>query len=109
MTGMLTEEEIREQLFDQYPVMFRQSIYAHNYTRARNIVDTARKVALFIQLPEKDLDELFGIRGDRGVVLQEGLFPEELVLKCDNEVRKLQYEENRKMMELIRERNKKDA
>lgn len=106
---MLTEEEIRERLFDQYPAMFRQSIYAHNYTRAKSIVDTARKVALFIQLPEKELDELFGIRGDRGVVLQEGLFPEELVLKCDNEVRKLQYEENRKMMELIRERNKKDA
>lgn len=102
---MLSEAEIREKLFDQYPIMFRQSMAAHHYTRAKNIVDTARKVALFIQLPEKDLDKLFGIRGDRGVILREGLFPEEQVLKCDNEVRRLQYEENRKMMELIRKRN----
>mgnify|MGYP003213097891 CR=1 FL=1 len=104
---MLTEKEIRDKLFEEYPVMFRQSISAKNWYRARNVVDTARKVALFLQFPEKDLDELFGIRGDRGEIIQQGRFPE--IIRCDSEVRKLQYKENREMMQRIREKYKKDA
>lgn len=106
---MLTEKEIRDKLFEEYPVMFRQSMSAKNWFRARNVVDTARKVALFLQFPEKDLDELFGIRGDRGEIIQRGRFPEEEIIRCDGEVRKLQYKENREMMQRIREKYKKDA
>lgn len=104
---MITEEELREKLFEQYPIMFRQSMIAKNYYRARNIVDTARKVALFMQITEKDMDELFGIRGDRGEIIQRGRFPEEEIIRCENEVRKMQYKQNRKMMEQIREKYKK--
>lgn len=104
---MLTEKEIRDKLFEEYPTMFRQSMIAKNYYRARNIVDTARKVALFMQFPEKDMDELFGIRGDRGEIIQRGRFPEEKIIQCENEVRKMQYKQNREMMEQIREKYKK--
>lgn len=106
---MLTEKEIRDKLFEDYPKMFRQSMSAKNWFRARNVVDTARKVALFLQLPEKDLDELFGIRGDRGEIIQQGRFKEEDIIRCDDEVRKHQYKENQEMMRVIREKYKKDA
>lgn len=104
---MLTEKEIRDKLFEEYPVMFRQSMSAKNWYRARNVVDTARKVALFLQFPEKDMDELFGIRGDRGEIIQRGRFPEEEIIRCEDEVRKMQYKKNREMMEQIREKYKK--
>ena len=106
---MLTEKEIRDKLFEDYPVMFRQSMSAKNWFRARNVVDTARKVALFLQFPEEDLDELFGLRGDRGEMIKQGRFPEEEIIRCDDEVRKIQYKENREMMQSIRQKYKKDA
>lgn len=106
---MLTEKEIRDKLFCEYPAMFRQSMYAKNYHRAKNIVDTVRKVALFIQLPDADLDKLFGVREEKGTVVLVGLYPETQILKCEDEVRKLLYQENKEMMELIRKRNKKDV
>lgn len=106
---MLTEKEIRDKLFEQYPTMFRQSMSAKNYNRAKSIVDTVRKVALFIQLPEEDMDKLFGVREEKGAVVQIGLYPEELILQCEDKVRRMKYRENKEMMELIRKRNKKDA
>ena len=53
------------------------------------------------------MDELFGIRGDRGEIIQRGRFPEEEIIRCEDEVRKMQYKKNREMMEQIREKYKK--
>ena len=107
---MLTEKEIRDKLFEDYPIMFRQSVSAKNWSRARNVVDTARKVALFLQFSEKDMDELFGIRGERWENIQRGRFPEDEIIRCDDEVRKHQYKENREMMDRLREKyEKRDA
>lgn len=107
---MLTEKEIKNKLFEDYPRMFQQSMSAKNWFRAKNIVDTARKVALFLQFPEEDLDVLFGIRGEQGEIIQQGRFPEDEIIRCDDEVRKHQYKENREMMNRIREKYKrKDA
>ncbi len=103
---MLTEKEIKNKLFEDYPRMFQQSMEGKNWFRAKNIVDTARSVALFLQFPEEDLDVLFGIRGERGEIIQRGRFPEDEIIRCDDEVRKCRYKENREMMKRILEKRK---
>ena len=49
------------------------------YQRAKYCYETARGVSVFMELDRENMDVLFGERGERGVILRNGLFREELV------------------------------
>lgn len=55
---MLTQEEIRDKLY-QSAQQFRDAYMAKQYARAKNIYDTAERVALFVNLPMEDRRKLF--------------------------------------------------
>ena len=55
---MLTQEEIRDKLY-QSAQQFRDTYMAKQYARAKNIYDTAERVALFVDLPMDDRRKLF--------------------------------------------------
>ena len=55
---MLTQEEIRDKLY-QSAQQFRDAYMAKQYARAKNIYDTAERVALFVDLPMEDRRKLF--------------------------------------------------
>lgn len=75
---MLSNKEILDKLYDQ-PTIFNEHIDKKEYAQASYCVDCARIVALFIELSEEQLVELFGSRQDLENVV-EGLFSEEKVL-----------------------------
>ena len=74
---MLSEKEILNKLYDQ-PAIFNEHIEKKEYAQASHCVECARIVALFIELSEEQLVELFGSRQDLENVV-EGLFSEEKV------------------------------
>lgn len=80
---MLTAAEIERDLFDQ-PERFKTCMRAKNYSGAKHTYDTARDVALFVQLEKEKLLELFGDRQQDPPV--EGLFRETDVQKAYYEV-----------------------
>ncbi len=78
---MLDSVALLEKLYE-LPQMFNVSMTNKDYPSAKRCYDTARTVALFMNLDEKQMRELFGERGERGVIIQAGLFPEEKVQKA---------------------------
>lgn len=75
---MLSEKEILNKLYAQ-PEIFNEHISKKEYAQASYCVECARVVALFIELSEEQLVELFGSRQNPENVI-EGLFSEEKVL-----------------------------
>ncbi len=73
---MKTEYEIRQSL-RQLPEEFKAYLRNKDYARAKWCYDTARTVALFVRLDEREMLELFG---DRELEI-EGRFREESVQK----------------------------
>lgn len=60
---MLTAEQIREKLYasaQQFDVAYAKKQYA----KAKNIYDTAERVALFVDLPQEDRKKLFMNQND---------------------------------------------
>ena len=55
---MLTQEQIREKLYASAE-QFRAAYIAKQYARAKNIYDTAERVALFVDLSMDDRRKLF--------------------------------------------------
>lgn len=55
---MLTQEQIREKLYASAE-QFKAAYIAKQYARAKNIYDTAERVALFVDLPMDDRRKLF--------------------------------------------------
>lgn len=74
---MKTEYQIRQAL-RQLPAEFMVYYKNKDYARAKHCYDTARTVALFIELEEKEMTELFG---DRELEI-EGSFREDYVQKA---------------------------
>ena len=74
---MLSEKEILEKIYNQ-PAIFNEHISKKEYAQASYCVECARVVALFVELSEEQLVELFGSRQDLENVV-EGLFSEEKV------------------------------
>lgn len=74
---MLTEKQIRDKLHE-YADQFRGAYMRREWARAKLLYDAAREVAVFMELPEQDLSELFGNRPykDDREDLMDGLFPE---------------------------------
>lgn len=93
---MLKEKQLMDKLYE-LPVNFKFYMEKKDYPRAKSCYDTARTIALFLELDEKQLKELFGERGERGIIIQQGLFPEESVQRAYIEcIRRNQTNENRR-------------
>lgn len=75
---MLTEKEA-EQKLRELAEEFRSLMKQHQYVKAKQRYETARSVAVTMELSEDIREELFGVRGGKGEVLRKGAFPEELV------------------------------
>lgn len=74
---MLTERQIRNKLYE-YADQFRGAYLRKEWARAKSLYFTAQRIAVFLELPEQDLAELFGNRPykDDREELVDGLFPE---------------------------------
>lgn len=77
---MLNVEEIRQKLFE-LPDLFVVHYRNKEYAQAKGCYETARTVALFVRLDEKEMDELFGSRQSESKQV-EGMFNEELVQRA---------------------------
>lgn len=55
---MLTQEQIRKKLYESAE-QFKDAYMAKQYARAKNIYDTAERVALFVDLSMDDRHKLF--------------------------------------------------
>jgi len=64
------------------PKQFKLHMLRKEYARAKYCYDTAVSVAVFLELDTTQMQELFGERGERGVTIRNGLFPEESVQKA---------------------------
>lgn len=60
---MLTQEQIRKKLYASAE-QFKDAYMAKQYARAKNIYDTAERVALFVDLPMDDRRKLFMSQND---------------------------------------------
>ena len=54
---MMEVDRIRKKLFD-LPVLFKHYFRNKEYSKAKSIYDTARTVALFLEMEEKDMVRL---------------------------------------------------
>lgn len=80
---MLKSEDIRKKVYHQAE-MFSHYIRRKEYARAKAAYDTARKVAVFCEMEEADMKELFGDRPYIGENEEAGagMFKEEDVQKA---------------------------
>ncbi len=77
---MLNEKEVMKKLRD-LALQFRQHVRNKQWGMAKYCYEKARDVAVLVELDSRDMEELFGERGERGVILKRGEFPEEDVIK----------------------------
>lgn len=80
---MIKEAEIRKKLYEQVD-LFHYHYMNKEYAAAKMAYFRAQTVAVFLEMSEDELSELFGNRAykDDREVLQDGLFPEEMVEKA---------------------------
>ncbi len=101
---MLDGKEIIEKL---YLLASEFNVHMQNkeYVRAKSCYDTAVNVAVFCEVESKYMDELFGIRGERGVIIKPGLFPEEKVIRAYGEcIKRHQTHENKQYEPIKRQK-----
>lgn len=77
---MLTDKELKKKLFEKGEI-FKNLMENKQYAAAKNCYQAAFNTATMVELDQQDMDILFGIRGEKGEVLQEGCFPEGLVIR----------------------------
>lgn len=78
---LLSGKALLDKLYNQ-PELFEHYMRNKMWSDAKACYDTTRDVLLFLQADEEMLHEFFGERGERGVILREGLFPEDEVQKA---------------------------
>lgn len=78
---MLDSRAIEQKIFNLAAV-FNVHMKAKRYAQAKYCYDRARSLAVEVELEEEKKDQLFGVRGNRGLIIKEGLFKEELVQKA---------------------------
>ena len=95
---MLSSDEIVKKLYEQ-PKLFNSQYFTKKYSAASMTEFIAHVVAIFIELDEDKMTELFGIcQGEnRGEII--GLFPEDLVIDANWQV--VLY--NKSLQELTRQ------
>lgn len=80
----------------EYSVSFHQHIRQKEWAKAKHCYDTARTVAVFLELPSDEMAEIFGSREEPDKPVQ-GLFSEEDVQRAYLEcIKRNQTNENRK-------------
>lgn len=93
---MLDGYGVRQKLYEQAE-LFRLYCRNKDWPKAKLCYLRARTVAVFMELPEPDMIELFGNRAykDDREELQDGLFPESMVEKASWECirRNMTYDE----------------
>lgn len=78
---MLDSRAIEQKIYNLAAV-FEVHMKAKRYAQAKYCYDKARGLAVSVELEQEQKDQLFGIRGNRGQIIKEGLFKEELVMKA---------------------------
>lgn len=77
----MTEEQMKKKLWDMAD-LFKHYMRKKMYAMAKFEYEKARSVAIFMELPEEEMDELFGERGNTGEIIKKGLFAEEEVIRA---------------------------
>lgn len=78
---MIEGKALLDKLYEQ-PELFEHYIKHKLWPEAKRCYDRTVTVLCFLKADEKLMVEFFGARGERGVILKEGLFKEELVQKA---------------------------
>lgn len=65
---MLKEKELLDKLHE-LSQLFKVHMRNKDYSRAKHCYDTAVTVAVFMEISEERRRELFGERGERGIIL----------------------------------------
>lgn len=78
-------KELLDMLYEQ-PKLFDHYMRNKQYSEAKYCYDSTLNTMLKLRADERMMIEFFGERGERGVILQEGLFREEKVQKTYYEV-----------------------
>jgi len=78
---MMDSKKMMDKLY-ALPEQFEYYMSHKEYFRAKHCYDTAVTVAVFLELDDIQMKELFGERGERGVIIRRGLFPEENVQRA---------------------------
>lgn len=65
---------------DELAALFRSAVGRKAYREAKIYYDRARAIASVLQIEEEKEEELFGVRGERGIEIKRGAFPEKDVL-----------------------------
>lgn len=77
---MLNEKEVVKKL-RELALSFRQHVKNKQWKQAKACYEMARDVAVIVEVDRKDMEELFGERGEKGTTLKKGEFQEEEVQK----------------------------
>ena len=77
---MIDERRVMQKL-EEEAAKFQNHMQAKRYQQAKYSFDTARTVAVFIELEEEKQDYLFGKKAERGEIVQDGLFKIQQVSK----------------------------
>ena len=91
----MKEKQALEKLFS-LPERFVDLFRRKEYAQALYLYNTARTVALFLEVSEDKKKNLFGSRQQDPAV--EGMFPEQMVLKCIEEVEIRRKDEREKIL-----------
>ena len=82
---MLTENQLKVKLHNSSEE-FKELMLRKRYAAALICHDKALATARYMELDQNFLDELFGVRGEKGTYIIEGKFPEPLVLEAEKMV-----------------------
>lgn len=88
---MLNSEEIIKGL-QELAGLFNHSVQEKDWKKAKYIYDKTRNIAVFVQIPEENMLELFGSRQDEDNIII-GMFQEQDVQKTYYEVEIKRQEE----------------
>ena len=77
---MLTEEQIERKIYD-LPMLFERLFAQKEMQKAHFLREDAARIALFLEFPEKKMDELFGSKQDLDNII-EGKFKEYMCMKA---------------------------
>lgn len=78
---IIERQEIMDMLYEQ-PVLFDHYMKNKQYPEAKYCYDSTVATMRKLRADESLMIEFFGERGERGVILREGLFREEKVQKA---------------------------
>lgn len=82
---MISERRVYQKM-EELAAIFSVHMNAKRYTQAKHCYETARNVVVFMEFEPEKAGEVFGIIGNRGEIIKDGLFKVGLVDKMGLEV-----------------------